>query len=425
MKTDTELEALLRTTLAARAATVDDARRWTAPAPAPRPARRWVPALAAAAAVLVVVAGVLAAVRLTRTHDSAPRPAVPSVCSTSLPASWRDAISHAVLDAGGRAAAPLSVASDGSVIAMRDDGVHPGDGREVVQLRPGSEPKVLYAMPDPDAYDARQAFLVDHWLFVALHHQDRPPKHTIPGDSPIDLAAVMVVDVDTGHARPLATASDNGRLTINSLAVFDGKAYWDERTGYTARTGVVKSYDPRTGETATIYRGRVSWLEVTGAGLVFYDDRDHPLVAAHLPAPVEKAMTSVSRHYLATDGNAYAWLTSPRIIGWWAPGYATPIYHRFRRPIDTNQGSLNLLVAGRLVLNEDEHVIDAVNGAVAKLSLPRGISLGRTGLYTSHDGVVAGVAVTERKGHWIDGYWADAASAVLRVDTHALEPLSC
>jgi hypothetical protein len=424
MKTDTELEALLRATLAEHADTIRDARPWRAPARPPRLSRRWLPVLAAAAAVLAVVAGVLVAVRLTRTHHSAPRPAVPTVCVTSLPGSWRDVLSHGVLDAGGRSAAPLSVTADGSVIATRDGGAYPGDGTQIVRLRPGSEPKVLYALPDPDGYDAQKAFLVDHWLFVALHQHARPQKHTIPGSSPVDVAAVIVVDVDTGHARTLAARSHNG-LTINSLAVFGGKAYWDERAAYAARKGVVKSFDPRTGRTATVYRGRVSWLEATGAGVVFFDDRDHLLAAADPPAPVARVMTSFTRHYLASDGSAYAWLASRKIIGWWAPGYATPIYHRFAHPLDTDRGALNLLVAGRFVLTEDERVIDAVNGAAARLSLP-GIHLGQSiKLYMSGAGVVAGIAQTQRKGHWIDGYWADAATAVIRVDTRALPALTC
>jgi hypothetical protein len=425
MKTDTELETLLRSTLAGRAETIHDARPWVAPAPASvRPRRRWLPVLAAAAIVIAVVAGVFISLRLTRTEHKVIKPApLPTVCRTTLPSQWRTALSSAGLDAGGRTAGPLSVAADGSVIAMRDDGVHPGDGREIVQLRPGSEPKVLYAIPDPDRYDAQAAYLVDHWLIVALHHQGRPAKHTIPGSSAIGLAAVVVVDINTGHARTLTSASDTG-LSINSLAVLDGKAYWDERPSYPAREGVVKSYDPRTGKIATVYQGPTSWLEITGAGLVFYDDREHPLVAADLPAPVEAAMTSFSRRYLASDGSAYAWLMSRKVVGWWAPGNATPIYHKLARAIDTNHGALRLLVAGRFIVTEDDQLIDAANGTAAKLAF-HGFFPGRGSLYVSRDGVLAGATEIEGKGHWIDGYWADAAGAVLRVDTGTLPPLTC
>lgn len=425
MKTDTELEALLRETFTGKAETVRDARRWVAPARAPRRIRRWLPALAAAVTVVLVAAGVLIGVHLTRSdHKVIKHQPVPTVCPTSLPAQWSAALNNDVLAGGGRTAGPIAVAPDGSVIALRDDGVHPGDGREIVQLRPGSQPKVLYAMPNPDKYSERAAYLVDHWLFIGEGLGGRPPKHTIPGSSPIGLATIVVVDLDTGQARTLATAGDPGR-DINSLAVLDGLAYWDERPSYAARNGVVRSYDPRTGKAATIYRGRVSWLQATGAGLVFYDDLSHPLVTAQLPAVVESAMSSFTRRFLVTDGNAYAWLASRTVIAWWAPGNAAPIYHRFDRPLASDYRTLSLLVAGRFVLTPDERVIDAVSGAAARLFHHPGYLSATTSIGMSRGGVLAGTKLIERKGHWIDGYWAEAATAVVRVDTRALPALHC
>ena len=59
MKSDQELEQLVRATFAGRAATVADGPAWTPPVPQPGHSRRRLPALAAAAAVVLVVVGLI------------------------------------------------------------------------------------------------------------------------------------------------------------------------------------------------------------------------------------------------------------------------------------------------------------------------------------------------------------------------------
>src|SRR5438445_11683630 len=90
-----DLETLLRETLASRAETVTSGPAF-AGAPTRR-ARRWIAPLAAAATVVVVAGAVEVGVRLSRSdRPTHPRPVIPNVCTTSLPASWQ----HAVTSAG-------------------------------------------------------------------------------------------------------------------------------------------------------------------------------------------------------------------------------------------------------------------------------------------------------------------------------------
>ena len=425
MKTDIELEALLRETFAGRAQSVHDAARWVAPARAPRRLRRWVPALAAAVTVALVAAGVVIAGQLTHSDHKVikPAPVVPTVCRTALPSAWLAALPAAVLDAGAWSAGAIALAPDGSVIALRDYGVHPGDAREIVQLRPGSAPRVLYSSPDPDTFGVRSAGLIDHWLIVGVHHDARPPKHTIPGSSPIGLASVLLVDTRTGEARTLAEQRDTGR-SINMVVTFDGKAYWDERASFPARNGVVKSFDPRTGKTRTVYHGRIGWLEVSAAGVGFQGERAL-LVPARLPDQVERAMTPFSRYHLVTDGTAYAWLVSQRVLGWWAPGQAAPVYRKVRYGMDPQLGPDALKVAGRFVLTERGELVDPVHGGSAVLPTARFTGIAGASLDLGSNGVLAGSAPTERNGHWIDGYWSDGTATVVRLDTRGLPPLRC
>ena len=144
--------------------------------------------------------------------------------------------------------------------------------------------------------------------------------------------------------------------------------------------------------------------------------------------PVSRGLTRSGRLALTTDGTAYAWIASIRTIGWWAPGHDAAVYRRLARPISQ---SASVLVAGRFVidLNSDRRgrtvVVDMVAWATAPLPDAAFGGLTRPDLYVAHGGVLAGLAFVERAGHWVDGYWADAARTPLRIDTTTLPPLGC
>jgi hypothetical protein len=207
--------------------------------------------------------------------------------------------------------------------------------------------------------------------------------------------------------------------------------YWDERATYASQDGTVKSYDPSSDRVATVYRGPVGYTQVSANGLgQFLGGTDTTVVPAPLPAPIASALSSYSRAHLNTDGRAYAWLLeNPGVVGWWAPGQAAPRYLRLPRGTYAEDGAGAVQVAGRFLVAIDgdtQHVsvIDAEVGATAELpAVFPGVT--RPGFYLAHDGQLAGIGFTESNGHYINGYWAEAATTVLRLDTRSLPPLRC
>lgn len=432
MKTDSELETLLRTTLANRAATVTDA----PPVPAELPARRrpaWLPALAAAAAVAIAIAGILVGIHLAKDNPPAnhtPPPApIRTTCRTTLPAAWRAAFANADAVAGNaRTVTPLSIAPDGSVLGLQDDGPLPGSGRFLVRVIPGHQPDVVLDIPDPDHLTVAIAQEYEHWLLVGYSIDDRPAKGTIPGSTPQGLTKIEVMDLAAHDTHVLfdvaATDSPAGPVS-NAAALFDGRAYWDQRGSYRAGHGAVRSYDLATGAFHTVYTGPIGYTEVTANGLGLQIGEHHRvIVPAQLPAQVEHAVTSDERSRLGTDGTAYAWIVSPRVLGWWAPGEKAPTYQKLPKALANQDVVDPPLVSGRFVVTSNSIVTDMRVGASAELPATAG-QVTRPSFYLSRDGVLAGLGFTEADGHYIDGYWADAAMTVLRLDTTTLPPLTC
>jgi hypothetical protein len=139
---------------------------------------------------------------------------------------------------------------------------------------------------------------------------------------------------------------------------------------------------------------------------------------------VDRAVSSDERFRLGTDGTAYAWTVSSRVLGWWVPGATAPTYQRLPKAL-ANQDFVNPpLVAGRFVITSSNTLSDMRTGASAVLPAQAG-QVTRPDFYLSRDGVLAGLGFNENDGHYIDGYWADAAMTVLRIDTTSLPPLTC
>jgi hypothetical protein len=210
---------------------------------------------------------------------------------------------------------------------------------------------------------------------------------------------------------------------------FDGQVYWDLSFGRLGSPGVVRSYDLATGAMRTVYHGQVGYPEVTANGVDIQIAEQHRVVEpAQLPDPVAHAVTDDERWHLGTDNTAYAWLVSPRVLGWWAPGAAAPTYRRLPKAFADHNAVDPPLVAGRFVLTTNDRgtttVTDMHGGGSARLPGTAG-AVSRPDLYLARGGVLAGLGFTEGSGHYIDGYWADAAMTVLRIDTNALPPLTC
>jgi hypothetical protein len=441
MRTDTELVALLRSTLTSRAEDVQDAPSWVAPATAAAARRPWLPVLAAAAAVAAAIAAVAVGVHASRPPSPAhpkpnPKPnGVPLVCATQLPASWRDALSHSGAGLEGQNDLPLSMTSDGTVVAYHDTGVLPGDPREVVVIRPDGSKQVVYQVQQPDQFNVQSAYLDGTSLVVAIGVRARPPKHTVPGSTPgPNVRRLLVVDLQTGNQHTIAstTAADEaaGARTIQAAVLLNHTVYWDVRERYTATTGAIKAYSLRTGQTRTVYRGGVGWLIWSAGGVGWYGVSDYRIRAGvPLPKPVTAATDARSRVTLSTDGTHWAWAVSRTVIGYWQSGASSPTYLRLRTPLDTDDSAGTLVVSGRFVFTVGAvpQVIDARNRAAASINGKHpyaGQTRGQAAMF-SGGSVVAGYAISDRSGQWVDGYWSDSPSELLRINTSSLPALKC
>jgi hypothetical protein len=320
------------------------------------------------------------------------------------------------------------VTPDGALLALRDDGPAPGLARDVVELRPGQSPTVLYSVPDPDKTSVASADEVGHWLLLGLKDQPRYPKGEIPGSSSIGLSGIAVVDLHTGHFTQIATTQNaTGGMSIQSSAVFDGQIYWDEESHYGNQTGVVKSYDPSTGTTRTVYTGAIGYLTVSPAGIIS-DIQSSPVVieSAALPPIVAAAMTPFSRFRISSDGTAYAWLTSPTVVGWWRPGMTKPTYVRLKTGLNTEGNGGAPTIAGQFLITfAPTQLVDMTSKAVAQLSAASFGDINHPYLMFSDQGLIVGGGEAAGNGKFVGGYWEDPAVRVLRLDTAALPDLSC
>lgn len=434
MKTDHELETLLRATLATRAESVRQGAPWTSPTETSRH-RRWLPVLAAAAAVVLLAVGLAVGPRLvgndhpahpnptrsgtpgpTTPHPTATPAPVATACVTPLPAAWRQAIQNSRVDLGAMAATLDDVAPDGTLVVSRDFGVTPGSARDIVLVSPGKAPRVVYRVTDPDRYDATAA-LDGHWLMIAINSRGRAPANTVSNFPPPTIYRLLLRDLNTGTTRQIASAPQGSGAAqvplIEAFTVLDGRVYWTYRSSYGSPTGVVRSYDPRTGKNTTVYRGSLSdYPQVTSAGIGSY-------VAPVLPAQVAENLDPTNPLAVGTDGRAWAWLKSAFVLGWWQPGMSVPRYVQMRQAVSGNDGPPS--VAGPYVFIRQQ-VVDVNTHALA--ALPADGKFASFEPQAGHDGVLYGLEYAGT-GHWADGYWQDPQPQVQRVDTRALAALRC
>jgi len=434
MKTDEELEHLMRATFAGRAKTVDQAPAWSGdpglPSIDPPPTsrlRRWMPALAAAAAVIVIATSVI----VLRSGPGKRSPISPGLCSTTLPEAWVTALNSAVVPAGGLTARPTSITADGAVIAVRDDGVTPGSPRRIVELRRGAEPKILYTVPNPDNRYVLNAELIGaKWLLVDISNEptrlrDFPDSR---GDS---LDEVLLINLDSGEARDLATTPrvGGGNTYLDGGLVLNDNVYWAVATEGDGGGGppapvpvTVHAYDPETGTTTTVYSGTDFTLGINAAGLLAEGQNDsvRVIVPAPLPAPVAAAVGSSPRR-LGTDGTSYAWTIDDGTVAYWRPGMAVPMHVRI-----PSVGAIGspLAVAGD-VIGLDNGILDMRTDAYAPIPSNAIPGLVDSGLYFGALNVLAGFGSEPRGNDFVDGYYEGRPQRVLILDIHGLPPLAC
>ena len=160
-----------------------------------------------------------------------------------MPTEWAQAIHSSLVDVGGTTAMPLSVTPGGGILVARDFGPIPGSARDIVLVQRGAAPAILYRVANPDALSVAAAQESGHWLVVALRAANDRTKGEVPGSSATGLRQIVIVDLLTGAHHSVGSVQDSrGRSTpaITTMAVLNGKVYWDEepRYGSADRRGV-------------------------------------------------------------------------------------------------------------------------------------------------------------------------------------------
>lgn len=348
-------------------------------------------------------------------NDREPVPPVPSAeapavtkpaCEVATPTPWYRAIDDAAVPTGGVSTVPLTVSRDGEVVAVRDN----GDTRDLLLIKPDESVTKIYDVPGPNLDDVGFAALNDDVVVVGVDRIPRSANGVLP--------ALVRVDVVDRHGGGVGAVTDQsasdyaaGRNALDSVALFDGKVYWIRHDNFSGETGVVRSFDPATGDSADVATGIVDSLRTTAGGLAWIGDRQVPEVEipATLPAAVADA-PAVDRVTLASDGTAYAWLEQGGAgVGWWSPsGGMVRVTGEFSRTAESPAvyvvGPLVVIAAG-VAEGEASTVVDTRSGAVTHL---------RDAVAGADGGTIALVRATSK-----------LASGVGLLRTDALSSLTC
>lgn len=347
MRTDQQLEQLLRATFAARSGTVTGGPAWAGDAAtepdtqgpaelldlAPRrPSYRFAP-LAAAAVVALAVAGLVVGVRAASEHPT--RPAAPNTASPTtgptpdtaapvcpgdaLGSAWQDATTQAtVFDAKVYGQVNiLGTAADGTVVA---ESTTPGLTGETMVLAFGAaslgqgtiQPIATITGKGDGAFSFYQ--LQGNTLLVGARFSSGP------GTTPATPSVITLIDIQTGQKTVLMQQRGANSPGTDSAFLQDGVAYWDEFPAGTNRE-IVYAYDVATATRTVAYEGlrTGAGLEHSAAGTWWTGSALHPDRPAALPAPiVAHVTTEAARQSLVTDGTSYAWRTD-KALGWWSP----------------------------------------------------------------------------------------------------------
>jgi hypothetical protein len=457
-----DLVDLLQATLAQRAETVQRGRIWAGPAGVPVTPigrRRWLAPLAAAVAAAAIVVGIVVAVEQLPHHKApvapsthhpsgsptspAPTSASPSsspttsptvtaalACPATLPSAWSAAYRNGLVNVGGAYAYPMSVAADGTLVVYRDDGVTPGSPRQILLVAPGRAPQMVYQLANPDVDDVQSAYLVGKELVVALGFHPRPPKDQVPGDTPMpNVTSLFAINLVTHQQKMIASTPHRRNSPVGLAVTYGHTVYWDVQRNYTATTGTVHSYDLNTGARHTVYTGPIGYPAASAAGIGWFEKHAGYQVHApvSLPPAVSAAVPATERLTVGTDGTAFAWVQSPSVIGWWTPGAARPVYRRLPRRLQL-PGSFPdvVVVSGSFVFPGNGDLLDMKTGALTSLGNGQFGSYERgDAAITSYGSTVIGTAQQPGNGGFVDGYWEDPATVVLRVDTSHLPELHC
>ena len=256
----------------------------------------------------------------------APEPITRKSCVTAVPAAWQKVIDDSAVSTGGVSNVPGAVGRRGDVAVSRDN----GDTRDLLLIGVDKTVSEIYPVPEPNRNSVASAAMDDRWVVVGVARAPRGANGVTP-----TLVRIDVIDRQGGPTRTVAQSAESdfsaGGRTIDSFALFGGKVYWITRDTYSGDTGTIRSYDLNTGVVTDVASGPMRNVRSTAAGLsweVAWNQntgaRAELKIPDALPPPVAGAVgTGRDQLTLATDGNAYAWLTGSdpgeSSLWYWSP----------------------------------------------------------------------------------------------------------
>lgn len=399
MKTDEQLEQILRATFAARSATVTAGPAWRAGAStepdadgrgevldlAPRrPRHRFAP-LAAAAVVALAVVGLVVGVRAATERPT--RPAAPDIamrttapptspaapvahraaCDASLPSGWRDAIAAHTTTFASRTYGQVSiqgVTDDGTVVV---EYAPPGTSvRGTITLNFGT------LSPGSDRIRPLTT-IAGHgdsvgWSFQLQGNTLLVGTHFTRGQGPTSATPTRITAIDVHEGEQIAVANLPGSDASDTDGAFlqDGVVYWDEYPADSNNREIVYAYDVATGVRSTLYDGPRADRDLgrSAAGIWWTGSPLAPNRPARLPEAVaENSRNKAARQSLTTDGTSYAWRTA-NTISWWTPGSAVV---KTRINNDGVEAVAGPILAFSPAGNRVPELLDTRTGAVIRL----------------------------------------------------------
>jgi hypothetical protein len=330
MKTDSELEALLRGTLDARAGEVTEPARWATPAAPRRRTPAWLPAVAAAAAVVVVAAGVIIGIRATRSNPPAhhsPRPTPTSLpntlhtarCVTAVPASWQRAITTGTVREPGTKLVPRAVDDNGDVIADRAADVAVPQTHQLVLITQTHKVRVLYDTAPPASWNGMRIGTLStegDWVAFAVL-----VRASSGGQGP---AQVELANTVTGETRTLRPTQPNDATIVLGPVVAAGSVFWTElEMSRGLAYGPVYRYDIGTRTRHVVANGVASTVLRSGEGI--YWEKTGTVVTARRgtqPPGFDLRDALLKDAPVFTSGDTSVWqdVTSMQAISGWRRG---------------------------------------------------------------------------------------------------------
>lgn len=250
-----------------------------------------------------------------------------TACTAVLSQPWQEAFATSGVDTGG-STSTLAVGPGGEVAAARDDAA----SRDLLIVSPEGSVTTVYSPPDPDRDRPGFAALDDRWIVVGVERFLRPSPDAPAGTNGAlpTLTRIDVIDRRDRSVRTVVESSDADHLTggptLDSFALSDDAVFWITRDTYPSDEGVLRSFDLQTGTVARVEAGPMRDVRAIPDGIAY--SRNSPVEhvfrpSRRLPDGVAAVVRPDDRWTLATDGEAYAWITGVTDggtgVAWWSP----------------------------------------------------------------------------------------------------------